>query len=274
MMPWLTQINGLIFFHPERWPRRELIGRCAALSIVALFLAWKVIQFDDFPQRFETASRFYSAIRSPAGVPLYTPAAIAWLWGVKLAVWLVECLIYIGYIAAYLSRCRAQAVAQGFMETAFPLFVAGLPVVMVMAPYNLPRWMPFTSQGHLPFYLTVMALILSGGLINLIGLLTLRRAFTIMTEARALITHGPFRWVRHPLYTGHFILFLGALLLRLHGYTVALYLLFVASQVWRAAIEERKLIRAFPAYSGYRQKTGMFFPKWNKFTLDPSTPIP
>ncbi|MDA8140055.1 MAG: isoprenylcysteine carboxylmethyltransferase family protein [Desulfobacteraceae bacterium] len=263
MVQWLAKIDQWVLFHPARWPRRELISRCAALSIVAAFLFGKVIQFDDFPQRFDIARRFYSAVRSSAGGPLYGPVAIKWLWGLKLSVWLLEALIYVGYIAAYLSRSRAVAVAEGFMETAFPLFVAGLPVVMAMSPYNLPQWLPFASQSHLAFYSLVMALILIGGLINLFGLLTLRRAFTIMTEARTLITGGLFRYVRHPLYTGHFIMFLGALLLRLHSYTLAMYGLFAAGQVLRAKIEERKLSAAFPQYQEYRQKTGMFFPKWN-----------
>lgn len=264
MARWLTKLDGRIIFHPGRWPHREMIGRCAALAIIAAFLAWKVIRFHEFPQTFDTASRFYSAVRSPAGLPVYAPMTIAWLWGIKLAVWLVEILIYAGYIAAYLSRSRAVAVAKGFMETAFPLIVAGLPVLMAMAPYNLPRFIPFASRGHLPFYLMVMSLILIGGLINFIGLVTLRRAFTIMTEARTLITGGLFRWVRHPLYTGHFIMFLGSLLLRMHGYTVALYMVFVAGQVWRARNEERKLSQAFPPYEAYRQRTGMFFPKWRQ----------
>jgi len=100
-----------------------------------------------------------------------------------------------------------------------------------------------------------------GGLINLIGLWTLRRAFTIMTEARTLVTHGIFRIMRHPLYTGHFIMFLGSLLLRLHLVTVIAYLLFSIGQVIRARMEERKLQLSFPGYSAYKKATGMFFPK-------------
>jgi protein-S-isoprenylcysteine O-methyltransferase Ste14 len=107
----------------------------------------------------------------------------------------------------------------------------------------------------------IMGLILGGGLINLLGLLTLRRAFTIMSEARELITNGLFRYVRHPLYTGHFILFFGSLLLRLHSYTIAMYAFFVFGQIVRAKIEENKLESAFPDYAAYKKRAGMFFPK-------------
>jgi len=258
---WLTALNGLSIFHPARWPHGEIISRCTALVIITVFLAVKVYRFDDFPQTFEAARRFYSAILLADGTPFYTPMAILVLWSVKLAVWIVESAIFIGYMAAYLSRGRAVSVADGFMETAFPVIVAGLPVLMAMAPYNLPGRIPLASQAHLPYYLTVMAMILIGGLLNLAGLMTLRRAFAIMTEARRLIRNGLFRYIRHPIYTGHFIMFSGSLLLRLHSYTVVLFLLFCAGQVWRARIEERKLIRTFPQYGAYRRDTGMFWPK-------------
>ena len=82
-----------------------------------------------------------------------------------------------------------------------------------------------------------------------------------MSEARELIVSGIFRYVRHPLYTGHFIMFFGSLLLRLHPVSIGLYLLFCIGQVVRARIEEAKLQRAFPRYEAYRRQTGMFFPR-------------
>jgi protein-S-isoprenylcysteine O-methyltransferase Ste14 len=83
-----------------------------------------------------------------------------------------------------------------------------------------------------------------------------------MTEARTLITNGIFGYIRHPLYTGHFIMFFGSLLLRLNTVPVLLYLLFFIGQITRARIEERKLMGVFPQYADYRRRTGMFFPKW------------
>lgn len=257
---WFIAMNRLPIFHPARWPHGEAAGRATALLIIAAFLGWKIHQFDLFPQTFDAARRFYSSIILPDGTRVYSATAIGWLWGVKLAVWIVETAIYIGYVMAYLSRSKAVALADGFMETAFPVIVAGLPVLLAFAPYNLPSRIPFSSQGHLPFFLAVMTAILTGGVINLVGLLTLRRAFTIMTEARVLVRQGIFRYVRHPLYTGHFIMFFGSLLLRLHSYTLAFYLLFCIGQIWRARNEERKLTQSFPDYIAYRQETGMFWP--------------
>lgn len=258
---WLSRADRWLIFEPARWPHRELISRAMALLIILGFLALRVYQFDRFPQSFEDARLFYGSFKTAAGQALYGPGHIAALWGIRLAVWIVETAIYLGYIASYTSRARAKSIAAGFMETAFPVMVAGTPILLSFMPYSLPTWAPFTSPAHLYFYVGIMALIVVGGAINLIGLLTLRRAFTIMSEARELVVRGIFSRIRHPLYTGHFIMFFGSLLLRLHPVSIVMYLLFCGGQVVRAGIEERKLIQTFPEYTSYKKRTGMFFPR-------------
>ena len=259
---WLPRLDHSILFDPARWPHREAISRITALVVIGVFLAMRCYQFDRFPQFFEDALRFYGGFKAADGMLLYTSFEIGLLWGVKLVVWVIETAIFFGYIASYVSRARAVSVAQGFMEVAFPFMVAGLPVIMSFMPYSLPRWLPFSSGYHLSFYVAIMGLIVLGGMINLVGLLTMRRAFTIMSEARTLITGGIFRYVRHPLYSGHFIMFFGSLLLRLHIVTVLLYALFLGTQVIRARIEERKLSAVFEEYAAYQRQTGMFWPRW------------
>jgi protein-S-isoprenylcysteine O-methyltransferase Ste14 len=238
-----------------------LISRGTALLIILGFLGLRIYQFDRFPQSFGDARHFYAAFKDSAGLPVYAFGHIAIIWGVKLSVWIVETAIYIGYTISYLSRARAKNIAKGFMETAFPVIIASIPILIAFMPYSLPRWAPLSSPSHLYFFLAIMALIVTGGVINLIGLLTLRRAFTIMSEARELIVKGIFRRIRHPLYTGHFIMFFGSLLLRLHTVSIIMYLLFCVGQVVRAGIEERKLMQTFPEYKDYQSRTGMFFPR-------------
>ncbi|MGD8835370.1 MAG: isoprenylcysteine carboxylmethyltransferase family protein [Desulfobacteraceae bacterium] len=258
---WLKLMDRWIIFDPVRWPHRELISRGTALLIILGFLGLRIYQFDRFPQSFGDARHFYAAFKDSAGLPVYAFGHIAIIWGVKLSVWIVETAIYIGYTISYLSRARAKNIAKGFMETAFPVIIASIPILIAFMPYSLPRWAPLSSPSHLYFFLAIMALIVTGGVINLIGLLTLRRAFTIMSEARELIVKGIFRRIRHPLYTGHFIMFFGSLLLRLHTVSIIMYLLFCVGQVVRAGIEERKLMQTFPEYKDYQSRTGMFFPR-------------
>ncbi|MCP3956120.1 MAG: isoprenylcysteine carboxylmethyltransferase family protein [Desulfobacterales bacterium] len=258
---WLNRIDRWIIFDPVRWPHRELISRGTALLLILGFLGLRIYQFDRFPQSFGDAHNFYAAFKTGAAQPIYTFGHIVFIWGIKLSVWIVELAIYLGYMVSYLSRTKAKNIAKGFMETAFPVIVAGIPILMAFTPYSLPRWAPLSAPSHLYFYLTIMALIVIGGMINLIGLLTLRRAFTIMSEAREMIMHGIFSRIRHPLYSGHFIMFFGSLLLRLHVISIVMYLLFCVGQVVRANIEERKLMQTFPEYKDYQKRTGMFFPR-------------
>lgn len=257
----MHRLNRSALFNPAQWPRRELLSRAAAITIILGFLGLRIYQFDRFPQSFQDTYHFYANVKSAMGGSVYSGWQIAAIWSLKVTVWLIETAIYLGYIAAYTSRAKAVQIASGFMETAFPIIVAGLPILISLLPCNLPRWAPYASRSHIYYYLGIMALIMSGGAINLIGLLTLRRAFTIMSEARELVEHGIFRYIRHPLYAGHFIMFFGSLLLRLHPAAIGMYALFCIGQVLRARIEERKLTATFPQYKAYQQRTGMFFPR-------------
>ena len=261
---WYDRVDRWLIFDPARWPHRETISRVSALTILCLFVLLRIEQFDRFPQAFDDARRFYSRFTNETGGALYGMRQIYLLWGTKLTVWGIETAIYFGYIASYLSRAKAVSVARGIQEVGFPMVVAGLPVLISLMPYSLPEWLPFTSAHHLSFYLIIMGLIAAGGTINLIGLLTMRHAFTIMSEARLLVTWGIFRYVRHPLYAGHFLMFFGSMLLRLHWVSAVLYGLFLMGQVARARIEETKLAGSFDEYVRYQRRTGMFLPKWTR----------
>lgn len=261
LLEWTKKPDQWFIFHPSRWPHRELVSRATALAIIVAIVVLRIYKFHRFPGTFASEQAFFGGFKSAGGGNLYSTAQITGLWGIKLTVWSIETLIYLGYVASYASRAKAVDIAKGFMETAFPIVVAGIPLLISFLPYRLPRWVPYGSAHHATFYLAIMALIVAGALLNLIGLLTLRRAFTIMTEARTLITRGIFGVIRHPLYTGHFIMFFGSMLLRLDWTAVGMYLLFLVGQVVRARLEERKLSQVFPEYEQYRRSTGMFFPK-------------
>jgi protein-S-isoprenylcysteine O-methyltransferase Ste14 len=76
-----------------------------------------------------------------------------------------------------------------------------------------------------------------------------------------LITGGPYRWVRHPMYSA-VMLGMGGVALRSGswwsaGAWVALVVLFSFKSRW----EERHLEVAFPGYENYRERTGRFVPR-------------
>lgn len=80
-----------------------------------------------------------------------------------------------------------------------------------------------------------------------------------------LVTHGPYRWVRHPLYsTG--LLFCVSLVLLTALWTLGVGMLIpLAVLLWRTPQEEARLVQRFgEEYQAYMRRTGRFFPRlWN-----------
>ncbi len=77
-----------------------------------------------------------------------------------------------------------------------------------------------------------------------------------------LVTHGPYRWVRHPLYTVGFLAFAGLSLLSANGFIAAVVLFGMPVIMMRTPIEEAHLIERFgDEYRQYMQRTGRYLPK-------------
>jgi protein-S-isoprenylcysteine O-methyltransferase Ste14 len=76
-----------------------------------------------------------------------------------------------------------------------------------------------------------------------------------------LVTWGPYRYIRHPSYTGYFLMFIG-LFLAWFNLLAVIPLLGIPGYVRISEREERMLVLRFgDAYLEYRKKTGRFFPR-------------
>jgi protein-S-isoprenylcysteine O-methyltransferase Ste14 len=115
--------------------------------------------------------------------------------------------------------------------------------------------------GPFGWNLFSMILVLTGNFITLLGMVSLRRSFSIMVEAREPVYTGLYSYVRHPLYLGEAVAAAGVLVFRFSPANIFLFLLFIACQAYRAALEEKKLVSVFPEYAAYRLRTGAFFPR-------------
>lgn len=76
----------------------------------------------------------------------------------------------------------------------------------------------------------------------------------------ALVAHGPYRWIRHPMYSA--VIAFG-LACAWSGATPWVWLSFgalVAVLVTKSAYEERWMLQAHPGYAAYRQRTRRFLP--------------
>ncbi|MGN6390920.1 MAG: methyltransferase family protein [Gemmatimonadales bacterium] len=102
---------------------------------------------------------------------------------------------------------------------------------------------------------------LGGAVLSLWPLWYLRRNFSVEPEARDLVTAGPYRWARHPIYTVYLLVNLGILLRHLTAPLALLMFAWFALLLVRVRFEEDVLGRAFPQYADYRRRVGAFGPR-------------
>jgi protein-S-isoprenylcysteine O-methyltransferase Ste14 len=93
------------------------------------------------------------------------------------------------------------------------------------------------------------------------GLAYLRRSFSIIPQARRLVTGGPYAFSRHPVYLGEIVTAIG-INLATAGWASALAVIyFMICEVLRMRWEEDVLARAFPnEYPAYAQTVPRYAP--------------
>jgi protein-S-isoprenylcysteine O-methyltransferase Ste14 len=88
----------------------------------------------------------------------------------------------------------------------------------------------------------------------------LRNRFSIVPEARGLVTSGPYRFVRHPIYLGEIVAGFGLVLPTLFTPHALVLVIFIGAQLLRTYYEERVLRDAYPAYEAYARRTRRLLP--------------
>jgi protein-S-isoprenylcysteine O-methyltransferase Ste14 len=134
-------------------------------------------------------------------------------------------------------------------------FVACAVAMLAVVPYS------GASSG------APRALLLAGDVLAIAGstwifasVLALGRCFSILPEARGLVTHGPYRIVRHPVYLGEIAAMAGLTLASPAVGHVGILVLFVLAQSVRMRMEERALCAAFSEYAAYAARTSRLIP--------------
>ncbi|MFI4987161.1 MAG: methyltransferase family protein, partial [Alphaproteobacteria bacterium] len=128
-----------------------------------------------------------------------------------------------------------------------------------LLPFAVPFFPP---ADELPFEVHLCASAVSlAGMAAAVGILcSLGRSFSVTPQVRQLVTSGPYRCLRHPLYAAEYVASLGILMHYLSLWTVAITLAQGVLQIRRMIYEERLLRQVFPEYAAYAARTARILP--------------
>ena len=86
---------------------------------------------------------------------------------------------------------------------------------------------------------------------------------TVVTRAHhTLVTHGPYRWIRHPLYSSAALLVVAICLITANWFLLAAGAGVLSVLVLRTRTEEHNLVARFgDSYQKYMSRTGRFVPR-------------
>jgi protein-S-isoprenylcysteine O-methyltransferase Ste14 len=152
------------------------------------------------------------------------------------------------------SMAVRAVVGLGYIVTL--IVYAFFPSILGWAAFSLPAWVRWAGAG-----ITFGALVLLGAVQWALG-----KNFDTtlhLREGHTLVTAGPYRRVRHPMYTALFLLGVGFLLLTANwAVGVPLIVALPAIVATRVGNEERMMAEQFGAeYRAYMARTGRFLPR-------------
>lgn len=122
---------------------------------------------------------------------------------------------------------------------------------------------PITSQSG-PLRTIGTAIYFVGLATAVVGRLRLGKNWVDLEEhqvlpEQSLVTHGIYRYIRHPIYAGDLLLIVG-LELALNSWLVLGVFMLIPVVIRQALAEEVQLSQTFPGYTAYCRRTKRFIP--------------
>jgi protein-S-isoprenylcysteine O-methyltransferase Ste14 len=128
------------------------------------------------------------------------------------------------------------------------------PAWMAWASLPLPAWLRWAGVGGALAAIPLLYWMFTSLGKNITDTVVTRQEHT-------LVIHGPYRWVRHPLYSFAALFFLSLSLIAANWFIAAMIGLTFLMIAIRTPIEEAKLVERFgDDYRAYMQRTGRFLP--------------
>lgn len=142
------------------------------------------------------------------------------------------------------------------------------PIAALLVP-SIPLSTGFSLRfpGDAVVQAVGIGLVLMGGAIVGWAFRALGRFATVeirLSHGHTIVRTGPYRWIRHPMYSANMLLTVGFAFLLLNPLLLLLGLVVVVLARVRAGLEERLFLdspRLRIEYSAYRAETGRFFPR-------------
>ena len=171
---------------------------------------------------------------------------LIWLQFLSLLFSILFCLLTV-----WLLLVRDKPVRR--IAGALPRICAVSGTFLGVGMLNLP-----VAELSLPVQGLCFVLTATGSAASFFVLSKLGKSFSIVPEARRLVTSGPYGWARHPLYAAEIITVLGLIVQYVQPWAALLGVSVIALQVTRSIFEERVLTDAFPEYVDYRARVKRF----------------
>lgn len=115
-----------------------------------------------------------------------------------------------------------------------------------------------------PTHWSLHGMMVLGGVIALWAFLAMGlgniRAFPEIPQHGRLVVHGPYRWVRHPMYTSVLVITLAWTVEHPLPFRVGLWVGLVVTLWIKLRYEEQLLLIRFPSYEEYRLRTKRLIP--------------
>ena len=172
--------------------------------------------------------------------------ALIWLQFLSLLFSILFCLLTV-----WLLLVRDKPVRR--IAGALPRICAVGGTFLGVGMLNLP-----VAELSLPLQALCFVLTGLGSAASFFVLSKLGKSFSIVPEARRLVTAGPYAWARHPLYAAEIITVLGLIVQYRQPWALLMGIGVIALQVIRSLFEERVLTDAFPEYVDYRSRVKRF----------------
>ena len=186
-----------------------------------------------------------------------------------------EIIYVIGFVTGsvirklYVRGRRQKKVAVDRESGLDKLLLAVVSIGFIGVPwvYLLTGWLDFADYG-LPMWAGWVGTVVFAGALVLLwrSHVDLGRNWSPMMEIReehTLVTKGVYKYIRHPMYSAHFLWAIAQVLL-LHNWIAgpAFLVTSVPLYLFRVPVEERMMLDCFPEeYRLYMGRTGRMFPR-------------